>query len=789
MVLGMNNKGGHHNDGQSRTPLFLFLAVAIVAACVAGALASVSAPPAITLAMILLIAAVGAVGGYLLYLQHSRQSTLLALNGWNSAVAAECSVVGEDASGSIIYVSDAGAAIPESIDAFIQDKTGGIWPEKIKALRETAAQAGSGSEILRHAGAVYEIQVRKTPLGLAWIVRDVTQGAGGNVLSELSDMHTVLDQSDVGLFALDEAGQILFANASLGERLGVNPDVLIRERRLLSDLLPGFDHNAARGQPEGQCNCQIKDAAGQTSDVSVVWKQMEAGGFAALSGIVRDAAGGSAHYNVLFEQAPVAILLLDRELRIVESNQTLRRMVDNTNPTGRLLADFITAGQQTAVLDRLRSALDGADSSAPVEASLVVDESIVVNMYVAPVSEAAGEVGVIVYLIDTTRQKSLEQQFVQSQKMQAVGQLAGGIAHDFNNLLTAMIGFCDLLLQRHRAGDQSFADIMQIKQNANRAARLVRQLLAFSRQQMLEPRPLNVTDALAELTNLLRRLLGEQVEMKMVHGRDLGMVKVDQGQFDQVIINLAVNARDAMAKGGTLRIETKNEQVLKPLQAHSEEILEGDYVTIAVSDSGMGISKENVERIFDPFFTTKDVGAGTGLGLSTVYGIIKQTGGYITVSSEGENKGATFKIFLKRLEPQEDAENVPAEARAARDVTGGGTVLLVEDEDPVRLFSARALRSKGYKVIEARNGELALDILGTEPLDLLITDMVMPKVDGATVIKAARKSTLELPVICISGYTDESVLSEVEALDNIHFLPKPFSLKQLAGKVKEALEN
>jgi two-component system cell cycle sensor histidine kinase/response regulator CckA len=353
-----------------------------------------------------------------------------------------------------------------------------------------------------------------------------------------------------------------------------------------------------------------------------------------------------------------------------------------------------------------------------------------------------------------------------------------------------MIGFCDLLLQRHRAGDQSFADIMQIKQNANRAARLVRQLLAFSRQQTLEPRLLNVTDVLAELSNLLQRLLGERVEMKMIHGRDLGLVKADQGQLDQVVINLAVNARDAMTKGGVLTIQTERVVVETSLQAHGDEIAPDDYVTIAVRDSGAGITGEDLERIFDPFFTTKEVGAGTGLGLSTVYGIVKQTGGYVLVESGGEDQGAAFTIYLKHYENVDGVADMPElESESLhQDVTGGGTVFLVEDEDPVRLFSARALRSKGYKVIEARNGEAALEVMDSEQFDLLITDMVMPKVDGSAVVRAARAQHANVPVICISGYAEESVLQEVEAIDNVYFLPKPFSLKQLAGKVKEALE-
>ncbi|NKB56810.1 MAG: response regulator [Alphaproteobacteria bacterium] len=492
-------------------------------------------------------------------------------------------------------------------------------------------------------------------------------------------------------------------------------------------------------------------------------------------------------FERLFEQAPVAAAHIDQTRRILACNRALREMLNVDKPEGSLFEDHISKENRPALIEHLTASASGTKAEAPIEVSLEDDSDRIVSIYDARMGD---DMSVMVSLVDTTRQRTLEHQVAQSQKMQAVGQLAGGIAHDFNNLLTAMIGFCDLLLQRHRAGDQSFADIMQIKQNANRAARLVRQLLAFSRQQTLEPRLLNVTDVLAELSNLLQRLLGERVEMRMIHGRDLGLVKADQGQLDQVVINLAVNARDAMAKGGVLTVSTDKLIVDTPIQAHGEEIAPGEYVTISVRDSGAGISAGNLERIFDPFFTTKEVGAGTGLGLSTVYGIVKQTDGYILVKSGGEIQGSEFTIYLKRYENDIDSVSLPDQddEDARRDVTGGGTVFLVEDEDPVRLFSARALRSKGYKVIEARNGEAALEILTSEDFDLLITDMVMPKVDGAAVVRAARAERADVPVICISGYAEESVLEEVEAINNVYFLPKPFSLKQLAGKVKEALE-
>jgi len=383
--------------------------------------------------------------------------------------------------------------------------------------------------------------------------------------------------------------------------------------------------------------------------------------------------------------------------------------------------------------------------------------------------------------------RRFEAQLAQTLRLKAVGQLAGGIAHDFNNLLTVMIGFCDLLLLSHPPGDPSFADIMQIRKNAERAANLVRQLLAYSGRQTLQPRVVSLVDVLAELTPLLRRLVGRHVELRLEQGGDLYPVLVDPGQLEQVITNLVVNARDAMPTGGSLTIRTDNLKLMAPLPAAGDSVPPSEYVHIDVTDTGTGIAPEIIDRIFEPFFTTKRVGAGTGLGLATVYGIVKQSGGYLALDST-VGQGSTFRIYLTR-HPEKATSLARREGEEDnRDLTGTGTVMLVEDEEAVRMFSARALRNKGYKVIEAASGRAALDLMAEspDPIDLLITDVVMPEIDGPALVEEFRAARPGLKVIFISGYAESSFRNSADGA-SLHFLAKPFSLKQLAAKVKDVL--
>ncbi len=335
-------------------------------------------------------------------------------------------------------------------------------------------------------------------------------------------------------------------------------------------------------------------------------------------------------------------------------------------------------------------------------------------------------------------------------------------------------------------GDSDYDDIQQIRSNSNRAASLTRQLLAFSRQQTLRPQVLQLPDVISEVSTLLKRLLGETVKLQVKHGRGLGAVRADPGQLEQVIVNLAVNARDAMqSKGGTLTIQTYSVGADDVRKMGSEILPIADYTALRVSDTGTGIAPHLLPKIFEPFFTTKEVGKGTGLGLSTVYGIVKQSGGFIFAESE-PGVGTSFVIYLPVHRAEGD--KAPRKAREpAGELWGTGTILLVEDEATVRAVAERALTRHGYTVLIAENGEAALEILAREPdIDLMISDVVMPTMDGPTTARAARASHPDLPILFISGYAEEQLRQSID-LDRVGFLAKPFSVQQLAEAARAAL--
>ena len=718
-----------------------------------------------------------------------------------------------------------------SIDAII-DALNEADGEQVSRLRSGLLDGASAHAdfSIRRNGTNYEWrrlsvapiqQQGGAAIGALWRVEDVTAAREIEEVrrAEEERITDLLDLLPVGFFSADKNGLLLYANQTLARWIGLPPD---RMRGMaFADFIADIS---------GEEILILKDTEGRTFPVALEQSQKDdADGDVAYtrSVVLRDLVWldpardtkeeGASHSdgagfddsnalttgNVewLFDAAPVSIVRLDLEGLISDCNQAFTKLIGihRDSCLGKPFSDWMAKEDRGELSSSLSKIVMGIARGAQLEIRLPAsgERELVTDAYISRVVDEEGEiVGLALHLIDMTEQKNLEVQFAQSQKMQAVGQLAGGVAHDFNNLLTAMIGFSDLLLERHGPDDPSFEDIQHIRQNANRATNLVRQLLAFSRKQTLEPVRLDVADLLGDLSNLLRRLIGETVELVIEHGKTVPAVKADRGQFDQVIINLAVNARDAMPGGGAVTVRSSEAVLQEPVQRGHDLMPAGRYALIEVIDTGEGISKENMERIFEPFFTTKDVGSGTGLGLSTVYGIIHQTGGFIFVDS-APGEGTTFSIYLPAFIDEASSyialEDVPQSVTSVvseADLTGQGTVLLVEDEDAVRMFAARALRNKGYRVLEAENGESALDTINGQDqvIHLIVSDVIMPGMDGHTFVNLVRHELPDVKVILMSGYAEENFRDEIGRDKTIHFLGKPFTLKDLATKVKEVLE-
>jgi len=492
----------------------------------------------------------------------------------------------------------------------------------------------------------------------------------------------------------------------------------------------------------------------------------------------------------LMEPLPVALARIGMEGVILSANAAARTLLGAEQPVGRLLPDLVE-GLGKSLPDRLRDTFAGrAQGRSEIARRKDSEHNGFLQLTMTRMNAETGQ-EILAVISDATELKTLEAQFVQSQKMQAVGQLAGGIAHDFNNLLTAINGHCDLLLLKHLQGDADHSDLMQIRQNANRAAALVRQLLAFSRKQTLRPQSLHLFDTLAELANLLDRLLGEKVALEIANTEDIWPIRADERQLEQVIVNLVVNARDAMPAGGVVQLRTRKATLDAPLERDRALVPAGDYALIEVEDSGTGIPKDKIGKIFEPFFTTKRVGEGTGLGLSTAYGIIKQMDGFIFVDST-VGEGTLFQIYLpaETVSDVNRSEPAPPARSGFRDTTGRGVVLLVEDEAPVRAFAARALQMRGYTVLEADCGEAALEILEDRDLkiDLFVSDVIMPGIDGPTWVSKAYETRPSASTVFVSGYSEDVFADGKAAVPRSSYLSKPFTLNDLVERVRDHMD-
>ena len=671
------------------------------------------------------------------------------------------------------------------------------------------------------------LRMRVRPLGqnkpeakyAVWSIADITRDRERqeDVFQELQHAIEYLDHAPCGFFSVNAAGEIAYVNATLASWLDYDLAEIGSGGLKLTDIVSGDGASLLTSIPPvpGEVTTEVFDIDlrmrnGKTMPVRLYHKlAFGADGTPGASRTLvinraRDERAdpqraAEVRFMRFFDHTPMAIATVDRSGTVVRANARFAKLaqgVSADSAASRSIFSTVNARDRNLLVAAINQAAQGQGDIAPVEAMLDGNKERWGQFFVTAVEEDERETETaIVYMLETTERRALENQISQSQKMDMVGQLAGGIAHDFNNVLSAIMMANDFLLNAHKPTDPSFQDIMQIKQNATRAATLVRQLLAFSRRQTLRPQVLDLGDALSDLTMLLRRLIGEKVKLDLVHGRDLWPVKVDVSQFEQVIVNLAVNARDAMPDGGKLTVRTANITAEESADLAYKGMPAADYVRIDISDTGTGIAPEIVDKIFEPFFSTKEVGKGTGLGLSTVYGIVKQTGGFIYVDSEA-GKGTSFRIFLPRHHPEQEvqpdataAREPAAEARPRADLTGQGTILLVEDEEGLRSLNARGLRSRGYSVIEASNGIEALEALEEKngAVDLVVSDVVMPEMDGPTLLKTMRGRNPDLKIIFVSGYAEDAFEKSLPENQQFAFLPKPFTLSQLVAAVKETM--
>ena len=489
-----------------------------------------------------------------------------------------------------------------------------------------------------------------------------------------------------------------------------------------------------------------------------------------------------------FERVPVPMAELSPQGVIIRANSQASRLLGlRAGETPAI--EEVMEGLGRALADWLRDATLGRGLKQPEFLRLSRPERETFVQVSLHKDMANRRSSLTAVFTDATELKSLEAQFVQSQKMQAIGQLAGGVAHDFNNLLTAITGHCDLLLLRHKKTDQDYDDLLQINQNANRAAALVSQLLAFSRKQTLRPQNLEIRETLSDLTHLLDRLVGEKVQLRLEYDPVKRAVRADKRQLEQVVMNLVVNARDSMPEGGEILISTAGTEICEPMLRDRVAVPKGAYVSISIQDKGCGIASDKLQKIFEPFYTTKRTGECTGLGLSTVYGIVKQTGGYIFVDSS-VGQGTIFTLLLPASDlPSQKAASPPSDIKLVANRPEGGAVLLVEDEATVRTFAARALRLCGYSVLVAESGERALEIAQnpTVKLDLFVTDVVMPGRGGPSWVREALQTRPHIRIIFMSGYAEDKLTADQSSVPNSIFLAKPFSLTQLASAVESQM--
>ena len=705
------------------------------------------------------------------------------------------------------------AGAPETAEAIYRlSQAARTGVEAVEELRLSPPLSGDGE------AAWYSIRVR--PLSgpaqgqaALWTLVDITneRDRHESFFQDLQHAIDFLDHAPAGFFSAEASGAIGYMNATLANWLDYDIAQFTPGQMSLSDIVAADGAALLEVEPGApgeartvEAVVDLKRRLGQSKPARLIHRVTFGldGAPAPSRTLVLEtnaeaprAEGGEAaeaRFSRMFNATSLPLAALGPDGTVRRGNGAFARLAPAAMKGGKTTLYSAVAQRDHAALQAaIAAAVEGKAEIAPVDATVEGQGERAVRFFFSAADPRGTETGgANVIALDTTEQRTLQENFAQSQKMQAVGQLAGGVAHDFNNVLTAIIGYSDLLLVNHRPTDPSFQDIMQIRQNANRAAGLVRQLLAFSRRQTLRPQVLQLADVLSELRMMLQRLVGEKIELDVSHGRDLWLVKADLNQFENVVVNLVVNARDAMSEGGRIMLRTRNVSPGDCAVFGEKSLVAADYVLVEVQDTGHGIPAEVREKIFEPFFTTKEVGKGTGLGLSMVYGIVKQTGGYVFCVSE-PGQGATFRILLPRHtpEPVVEAPIKKVEAKPAADLTGRGAILLVEDEEAVRAFASRALVSRGYTVLEADSGLDALRVVeeANGEIDLIVSDVIMPEMDGPTMLMELRARGVMAKVVFVSGYADDAFARNLPEGLEFQFLPKPFTLKQLIETVKGAM--
>ncbi len=653
------------------------------------------------------------------------------------------------------FKADAGTALVSALNQHFASPSSVLY-----RLQNRAVHAGHGREdVVTRRGHTRLAVHRIADDRFLWRLEEFQdRGSTGRGAENLS----------LPMLTANKAGVVLFTNEAMRRLLGGRPKRL--DRIFTSPVLHSGEEVEV-STAEGPVRAVLAEIEGPGERREIY-----------LLPVAQNAVPATAMAD--FEHVPVPLAKFAGDGTLITANAAARAML-KLEPGQSEMFHALFEGLGRPVADWLDDiASERSPSRSEVLRARLLEGEVFLQVTLRRIVEQ-GRPGILAVLQDATALKTLEAQFVQSQKMQAIGQLAGGVAHDFNNLLTAISGHCDLLLLRHEREHPDYADLVQIHQNANRAAALVGQLLAFSRKQTLKPERLELQDVLSDLAHLLNRLVGERVRLQLSHASGLGAIRADRRQLEQVLMNLVVNARDAMPEGGTIHIDSEAVSLPQPMIRDRATVPAGDYALIRVSDTGKGIPEDQLSKIFEPFFTTKKVGEGTGLGLSTAYGIMKQSGGFIFVDST-VGVGTVFQLYFPIHDGPIEAESAPVAARKIVVKQGEGVVLLVEDEAPVRAFASRALRLRGYTVLEAENAEEALKTLDDPNLtvDVFVTDVVMPGMDGPSWVKRALQDRPNVKVIFVSGYAEEALSENQARIPNSVFLPKPFSLNDLTATVQ-----